>query len=212
MSQKPGQPQRPRKVSSSGRAQSGDDYQDYEEEEYAAPPQKRQAAPPQRAPQAQQGSRTTYTGTGRQATGSRGSGSSARPRAVQPKPDRFPYIIGALIGLAVAGLLGVAYLLGTGNKGVTPPTTVSIAPGTGAATDVAAAVPTTSGTSAPRMPIADFKALYDNPAKRPLIIDVRAKDNFDAGHILGATSFPEADVDARYKELPKDKLIVAYCQ
>jgi rhodanese-related sulfurtransferase len=62
------------------------------------------------------------------------------------------------------------------------------------------------------MALDEFKALYDDPAKRPLILDVRAKDAFDAGHITGAISFPESDVDARVAELPKDKLIVAYCQ
>ncbi|MFL5734203.1 MAG: redoxin domain-containing protein [Chloroflexia bacterium] len=66
--------------------------------------------------------------------------------------------------------------------------------------------------SAPRMPLDDFKKLYDDPAKRPLIIDVRAKEAYDAGHIEGAISFPESDVDTRIGELPKDKLVVAYCQ
>jgi rhodanese-related sulfurtransferase len=64
----------------------------------------------------------------------------------------------------------------------------------------------------PRMPLETFKALYDDPAKRPLIIDVRSAETYDSGHIAGAISFPEADVDARIAELPKDKLIVAYCQ
>jgi rhodanese-related sulfurtransferase len=45
-----------------------------------------------------------------------------------------------------------------------------------------------------------------------LIIDVRAAETYSSGHIAGAISFPEADVDARIAELPKDKLIVAYCQ
>jgi len=72
--------------------------------------------------------------------------------------------------------------------------------------------PAVAADPAPRMPLADFKALYDDPAKRPLIIDVRAKEAFDAGHIKGAESFPESDVDTRVGELPKDKLIVAYCQ
>jgi hypothetical protein len=64
----------------------------------------------------------------------------------------------------------------------------------------------------PRISLADFKALYDDPSTRPLIIDVRSKDLYDAGHIKGAISFPEADVDSRVGELPKDRLIVAYCQ
>jgi hypothetical protein len=64
----------------------------------------------------------------------------------------------------------------------------------------------------PRIPLAEFKALYDDPARRPYIIDVRAIESYQAGHIKGAISFPEADVDARVGELPRDKLIVAYCQ
>lgn len=75
-------------------------------------------------------------------------------------------------------------------------------------------VPTAiSGTgTVPRISLHDFKALYDDPAKRPLILDVRTKDLYDAGHIKGAISFPEADVDTRVSELPKDRLIIAYCQ
>jgi hypothetical protein len=64
----------------------------------------------------------------------------------------------------------------------------------------------------PRISLAAFKALYDDPATRPLILDVRDPDTYAAGHVPGAISFPEADVDARVGELPKDKLIVAYCQ
>jgi hypothetical protein len=75
-------------------------------------------------------------------------------------------------------------------------------------------VPTaiSSTDAVPRISLADFKAMYDDPAKRPLILDVRSKDLYDAGHIKGAVSFPESDVDSRVGELPKDRLIVAYCQ
>ncbi len=65
---------------------------------------------------------------------------------------------------------------------------------------------------APRMPLAEFKKLYDDPAKRPIIVDVRPKTAYDQGHIKGAISLPHTDLDARISELPKDKLIVAYCQ
>ena len=30
--------------------------------------------------------------------------------------------------------------------------------------------------------------------------------------VAGAISFPEADVDTRVNEIPKDKLVIAYCQ
>jgi rhodanese-related sulfurtransferase len=62
------------------------------------------------------------------------------------------------------------------------------------------------------MPLDKFKQLYDDPAKCPLIVDVRAADAFDQGHIAGAVNIPESDVDARIAEFPKDKLIIAYCQ
>jgi hypothetical protein len=64
----------------------------------------------------------------------------------------------------------------------------------------------------PRMSLDDFKALYDDPAKRPIIIDVRAKSQYEEGHIAGAISIPESELDARVAELPKDKLVIAYCQ
>jgi hypothetical protein len=72
--------------------------------------------------------------------------------------------------------------------------------------------PADDPASVPRMPLAAFKKLYDDPATRPLILDVRSKDTYDDGHIAGAISFPEADMDTRVGELPKDKLIIAYCQ
>jgi len=64
----------------------------------------------------------------------------------------------------------------------------------------------------PRMSLDDFKALYDDPAKRPIIIDVRAKSQYEEGHIAGAISFPESEADARVDELPRDRLIISYCQ
>lgn len=63
----------------------------------------------------------------------------------------------------------------------------------------------------PRISLQAFKALYDNPATRPLILDVRDTFAYAEGHIKGAISFPLSDVDSRVKELPKDKPIVAYC-
>lgn len=44
------------------------------------------------------------------------------------------------------------------------------------------------------------------------IVDVRPKEEFDAGHIPGAISIPIEEVDLRIDELPKEKEIVAYCR
>jgi hypothetical protein len=63
----------------------------------------------------------------------------------------------------------------------------------------------------PRISLAAFKALYDDPAQQPLILDVRGLDQYAAGHITGAHSFPESEAPLRVVELPHDRLIVVYC-
>lgn len=63
----------------------------------------------------------------------------------------------------------------------------------------------------PRISMDEFKALYDDPARRPVIIDVRSKQNYDTGHIKGSVSFPEEEMATLVASLPKDKLVVAYC-
>jgi rhodanese-related sulfurtransferase len=63
-----------------------------------------------------------------------------------------------------------------------------------------------------RMPVEEFIALYADPAKRPIIVDVRSSVAYAEGHIAGAVSIPDAETESRLSELPKDRLIVAYCQ
>ncbi len=64
----------------------------------------------------------------------------------------------------------------------------------------------------PRISLTAFKTLYDDPTVRPLILDVRGSDQYAAGHILGAQSFPESELALRVATLPRDRLIVLYCQ
>ena len=45
-----------------------------------------------------------------------------------------------------------------------------------------------------------------------VLIDVRAREEFDAGHIEGARSIPLAELEQRLAELPTDREIVAYCR
>jgi rhodanese-related sulfurtransferase/DNA-binding transcriptional ArsR family regulator len=49
-------------------------------------------------------------------------------------------------------------------------------------------------------------------AKRAVLLDVRPAIEFEAGHIPGALSLPSDDLPARISELPRDRLIVAYCR
>ncbi len=44
------------------------------------------------------------------------------------------------------------------------------------------------------------------------IIDVRPGEEFAAGHIPGALSIPVTELKARLGELPKDRMVVAYCR
>lgn len=44
------------------------------------------------------------------------------------------------------------------------------------------------------------------------VIDVRPREEFDAGHIPGALSVPLADLATRLTELPANTSIVAYCR
>ncbi len=44
-----------------------------------------------------------------------------------------------------------------------------------------------------------------------VVVDVRGKAEYDAGHLPGAVSIPEADFAARAAELSKDRLLIFYC-
>ena len=144
---------------------------------------------------------------------SAGTGPPIRRQAARPTPGRdlFPQIVIAVTAGVVLGLAGLFFVL---THSPLPPPQVNtdlgiatfIIPLTGAATAGPTAEP------APRLALADFKALYDTPATRPLILDVRSQAAYDEGHIVDAISFPETDVDTRVGELPHNRLIVAYCQ
>lgn len=45
-----------------------------------------------------------------------------------------------------------------------------------------------------------------------VVIDVRPAEEYEAGHIAGAVSLPLDDLGRRLRELPKTKLVVAYCR
>jgi predicted sulfurtransferase len=44
-----------------------------------------------------------------------------------------------------------------------------------------------------------------------VIVDVRNKDSYDFEHAAGAINIPVDQFEARVKELPRNKLIAAYC-
>ena len=44
------------------------------------------------------------------------------------------------------------------------------------------------------------------------VLDVRPAEEFRAGHIPGAVSIPVAELKVRFRELPKNRDVVAYCR
>ena len=62
---------------------------------------------------------------------------------------------------------------------------------------------------APRINLADAKKDFD--AGNVVFVDTRAKSAYDAEHIKGSINMTTSDVEARYKEIPTDKKIIAYC-
>lgn len=44
------------------------------------------------------------------------------------------------------------------------------------------------------------------------VIDVRPAAEYEAGHLPGATSMPLDELEARWRELPTDQEVVAYCR
>lgn len=62
-------------------------------------------------------------------------------------------------------------------------------------------------------PQIEIMSVLNLPAdRRPLLLDVRTPDEFNAGNIPGATNIPVDDLRARLSELPRDREIAAYCQ
>ncbi len=146
----------------------------------------------------------------------------AKDRYGRPQRDLRPVLLGTLMGAVVTTVLLIAYLLGANSRSntrggqavVTPPTntnagipTIDVGTDNKTNSDNQTKIP----DDAPRIAMQDFKKLYDDPAKRPVIIDVRKKDDYQEGPIKGAISFPQDQVDNRISDLPKDKLIIAYC-
>ena len=75
-----------------------------------------------------------------------------------------------------------------------------------------AASPAVAGAAdadAPRVTAEEVKRLVEKG--EALIVDVRGKDAYDQEHAEGAVNIPVGEVEARLAELPKNKLIAAYC-
>jgi 3-mercaptopyruvate sulfurtransferase SseA len=62
---------------------------------------------------------------------------------------------------------------------------------------------------APRITLADAKKDFD--AGTAIFIDTRAETAYKQEHVKGAMHLPMDALEARYKEIPTGKKIIAYC-
>ena len=46
--------------------------------------------------------------------------------------------------------------------------------------------------------------------KRPLIVDVRSREEYEQSHIKGSISIPLGEIPLHLAEIPKDRLVVLY--
>ncbi len=62
---------------------------------------------------------------------------------------------------------------------------------------------------APRISLADAKKDFD--AGNAVFVDTRAASAFKTEHVKGAINLPAEAFEAKYKEIPAGKKIIAYC-
>ncbi len=62
---------------------------------------------------------------------------------------------------------------------------------------------------APRISLAEAKKEFD--AGNVIFVDTRAESAYKNEHIKGSINLPMEAVEARYKEIPTGKKIIAYC-
>ncbi len=80
--------------------------------------------------------------------------------------------------------------------------------------EIAKAANTSASTAAPtddapRISLADAKKEFD--AGTAIFIDTRDPTQYKFEHIKGAINITGAMLDDKYKDIPKDKKIIAYC-
>lgn len=96
--------------------------------------------------------------------------------------------------LAVCALLGTSGFGGNAFASLTEPVT------THAASQL---------TEIPRTTVEELRALMTRGDV--IVIDVRAPDIYEFGHIKGSRLMPVADMEGQRSSLPRDKQIVTYC-
>lgn len=107
--------------------------------------------------------------------------------------------------LALSFLLTIALLIGTACQSASTANTANNANNT----NKIAAPAGNPLDDAPRISLADAKKDFD--AGTAIFVDTRAEAAYKNEHIKGSVNISSENFEAKYKELPKDKKIIAYC-
>lgn len=78
--------------------------------------------------------------------------------------------------------------------------------------DVQRLVDTYLSSRAKLEPISCQDLLRKLKEKNVFMLDVRPREEYEAGHIAGARSIPVIELKARLKEIPRKREVVAYCR
>jgi len=127
-----------------------------------------------------------------------------RKRKVIKGAKRRPSTADRWITIAVVAVLvlvigGAVTLQLTANPGPTP------------------TAPASAQLSVTRAPAETIQRISADQAKslvdggQAVLIDVRSAGSYQAGHAVGAISYPEGEESALFDRLPKDKVLIFYC-
>ncbi len=112
----------------------------------------------------------------------------------------------------VVGLVVVAIIVGAIISIENQRPTAAAAAGDISVPVITAQAQPTSSIPSPNAPRISLEETVDKLEKGQLVlVDVRTKESYDTLHAEGAISIPEAEIEARLNELPRDKDIVFYC-
>lgn len=124
-----------------------------------------------------------------------------RARARRGSSRIWPYLLLATLGLIAV----VAVAIVVTRPAASPPATPASAVPQSDTGHEAGELPY---PEVPRVSVAEAKARYD--AGTALFVDTRSQKQYDLAHISNAISLPVTDVEARYRELPRDAEIITY--
>lgn len=114
--------------------------------------------------------------------------------------------------LLAAVLCGALAALAAGCKasdGVGGPRASSSLPGSDVPAGATPHATSTPNDGVRRVTVDETQALVAKG--EAVVVDVRAKPQYDQSRIKGSLSLPRTEIDQRLAELPKDKLIIFYC-